>query len=488
MVNFQQLMTAFIAVFFSLPFAYANNPDPDADPYNDLFDYAYAKAPEETVEEKFPCVGQGAEPITVEACKSATYPDFSAGGGGNYTYTNPSVYSNGYASNGKYELVYVRTRCTLADTPFCSQQYGTFISSYPITETVYQCPPDAFPTYTYQSTIGQAQQCFNPQDLASRDSCNSSTEVEAFLPIGGNTSPTVCKTQPDGSICKYENTGDFYELAQESNCYQEPSDEWEDTPAPTPDENGCFQVSATTMCAADPEEVCTPDSNGIQVCPSGCGQITTSQGSVFACFDEPIVEPPNCETDPTLPECGEEPPEGTGTEVDTTGIETRIDTTNTKLDGLSTQVGTTNQILNETKAITDDLRNGVGQLNEGIGNLSQLQLQTRDELKNANGVDLKNMAPASGVESFYESAYPNGFDDVWAEVSPIWQQSAMNTYIDSWKITVAGSYTFPEMCINFSFADFGCHSFSIDERIWPFIRIVLILTTLMYARRLVTGG
>lgn len=97
-------------------------------------------------------------------------------------------------------------------------------------------------------------------------------------------------------------------------------------------------------------------------------------------------------------------------------------------------------------------------------------------------------SPSSGLTGYYSPVYPNGFDDVWNNNRAAFDNSATKQYINSWKIQVAGTYVYPTFCLDMGIANFGCHQITIDPRVFPFIRILLIITALIVARQITLGA
>lgn len=97
--------------------------------------------------------------------------------------------------------------------------------------------------------------------------------------------------------------------------------------------------------------------------------------------------------------------------------------------------------------------------------------------------------PSDGIESFYESEYPNGFEDVWNKNKMAFDSSAPVTYIKQWEVSVGGNAPDMTMCFDLgSMANFGCKTFEIDPRVFPFLRIIILISTAFLCRALVMGG
>ena len=97
--------------------------------------------------------------------------------------------------------------------------------------------------------------------------------------------------------------------------------------------------------------------------------------------------------------------------------------------------------------------------------------------------------PSAGIESFYEAEYPNGFQDVWAKNKALFDASAPVAYIKQWEVSVSGNAPDMDICFDLgSMANFGCKTFEIDPRVFPFLRIIILISTAFLCRALVMGG
>lgn len=106
-----------------------------------------------------------------------------------------------------------------------------------------------------------------------------------------------------------------------------------------------------------------------------------------------------------------------------------------------------------------------------------------------NGTDVEtDSTPSDGIESFYEPEYPNGFQDVWSKNKSLFDNSEMNQYLGSWKLSASGNPPLMNACFNMGFIDFGCNEFTIDPRIFPFLRIIMLVSAAFLCRALIFGG
>lgn len=483
-------LTALIAVFFTLNFAHADNLNPTGSPDDELFDYAYGLAPAESQEMQWFCQVSGNNFWTAsgDACVAAActhlmdnVPDgkhYEACGVDTINLNGINLfvaykYNSYTVQNGQHVFPQVRG--------------GVLINSNGTLQTSQNCPPDGNNSYTLSAQVGQTPLCFNPIDIAARDTCYANGTTPEFLQQSGQ-GPSVCMTMDDGSQCKYDDQGDYYALNVESSCYEGNDPDYEEQAASTGDENNCHIVGSQTFCEANYEDTCPPDQNNISQCPTGCGFYDLGNGNAFGCFGENdnSGDPSTCEA---LGTCEEENPDnGGGDGVDTSGIEARIDETNSLLGEGNGTLDSIDGTLGNIEGINDDMRNGIGSVNDGIGNLAQIAVQTRDELRNESGVTFDDVEPSDSLEGFYTPAYEDGWNTVWQNNQEAWEQNPVKTYIASWEINVSGNYSLPEICFNLGIANFGCHQLTIDERFFPFIRIIFIFSALVLARQITLGG
>lgn len=97
--------------------------------------------------------------------------------------------------------------------------------------------------------------------------------------------------------------------------------------------------------------------------------------------------------------------------------------------------------------------------------------------------------PSAGIESFYEAEYPNGFQDVWNNNQAAFDASAPAAYVKQWEVSVSGTAPDLNMCFDLGAAgNYGCKTFEIDPRVFPFLRIIILLSTAFLCRALVMGG
>lgn len=403
------------------------------------------------------------------------------------------------------------------------QQRGVGTSASGSARTGEQC--DVNGSHPISRQVNSTLRCYSPVDLKSRDTCpNSLNDPDAFLPTGDNIFGRVCRTKDDGSRCSYTLSpdGTTYQVDLEGDCYAENPGEYESpTDQPDPNDPNCQTITngnvRNTFCPANRDAVCS-DSG---VCPAGCGSFNIGDGEVFGCFTsegepntcdkdgdgqpddecreqepEPPTEPVDCDVDPTNPECEsseprnpEDPNEGEGGNIGQlldplNEIDKNTRDTKNAIDSLKAEQKKTTQAVLETSGAIVGLR-GVNQgIAKDVGDI-------KDGMKGA-GVTFNEVKPSGDLTTrtgFVERTYTDGFGTVLENIDDDWQASRFNNYLDSWNVTVGGGYSYPRMCFDVgSLGNYGCHDFAIDNRVFPFIRAVIIFTSLMLARRLVLGG
>lgn len=409
---------------------------------------------------------------------------------------------------------------TCTDQNNKSTRYSTaFTWGYSLGEEGPQCPPEEEKYIEYRTLayVGEAPFCWNVDDLNERDSCpNSTSDGDYVLPVGNNQSEKVCLEKDDGSFCAYQKNGDVYVADFERSCYDTPSLETAyDAPDVSPaDDNECAVIASSSgiyLCPEDPQDKCTVSGtvNGqpaYSSCETGCGYVDLkgSGQSTFQCISsdedgdgipdvrDPDYVPPD-ETDPQDPTDPEEPEDPTEpTDDSDKSITTRIDRTNYELakanqslasiDAKATQ---TNSQLNAVNSELDNIAGGIGALNnKSDGILTEVKKITAGD---TSGTPFSS-EPSTNLTGFYTPVYENGFQSIWSNNEQAFNNSSTKQYIEQWKVTVNGDFTYPSFCFDLGFVNLGCHVIEIDGRILSFIRIILIISALILARQITLGG
>lgn len=104
-------------------------------------------------------------------------------------------------------------------------------------------------------------------------------------------------------------------------------------------------------------------------------------------------------------------------------------------------------------------------------------------------IELKQ-APSDGLSGFYTPEYPDGLGDVISEFQANVKNTEIYNSIEKWDVEITGGHAaLMNMCFDLgSMGNYGCHDIKIDSRVFPFIRIIMILGALLLARKLTLGG
>lgn len=383
--------------------------------------------------------------------------------------------------------------------------------------------------------------CWDPDDLAERDSCPDDSSLPSLPDTLGNGS-NVCKTEPDGSRCAYSKSsnGNSFDYNPNLSCYENNYQEYEQPDATPPEENQCQTITngnvTSTFCPANIDAVCP---NGL--CQPSCGSFDIGYGEQFGCFaneenqcdangdgivdDSCLTPPQSCDENPNQPHCPtspepvncaenpeheycqnpppscEENPTQEGCGTTEPPITEPLTDTIEGLEQIRGEQQKTNELLSGVKSGIEGVKSEVKGVKSSVDTLTEEQKKTTEATKEVSGaiVGLKNtlnntggvsmgITPSDGLNGWYESEYPEGFTSVMETVSPLYDASKMNQYLQSWKVSVSGEYSFPQICLDIGIANYGCHSLEIDNRVFPFIRIIMIVSALFLARQLVFGG
>lgn len=249
-------------------------------------------------------------------------------------------------------------------------------------ETSYSCPPDEHPFYT--TTIGYSNGtnvCFDPQQLGDEDTCPVSPHDDDYLlPAGSNFAPNVCVQRDDGSRCGYTNSGQgYYQLDNESNCYAEQGESYEQSElVPAGEEGNCVPDSGFLVCTETPQNMCTGD-----VCYEGCGTVTSNGQTHFVCYSS--------DTDmDTIPDYADPDIDGDGIaneqdlDADGDGFDdpqypdndtpqSEEITVNIDLSGVESLLSSANSKLNTTNSTLSQIDNALGEIRSEITGIGEVE-------------------------------------------------------------------------------------------------------------------
>lgn len=215
------------------------------------------------------------------------------------------------------------------------------------------------------------------------------------------------------------------------------------------------------FCDGSPDDPPPPDLEDPDYVDPGEVQddspVTCPAGTAYATFDGvskcwPIRDPDNTYEDHST--TTEQTTDTTNTTTTTTTTDTTTTTTNP--DGSTTTVTETTQQSQSTEE----------------GELTITDFNT------------------DGPESFWESQYSDGMSGIWQQHSQALQQTELVSWLNGWGFPNSGSC--PTFSFNFDLgiANFGTQSIGSDLYcyVFPIVRLIVIFSSLLLARRLVFGG
>lgn len=104
--------------------------------------------------------------------------------------------------------------------------------------------------------------------------------------------------------------------------------------------------------------------------------------------------------------------------------------------------------------------------------------------------DTATDSPLPPVPDFYTQKYPDGFDGVWQQRKGEIAGSGLMTFAAKLMPTTLGNGTCPQfqMSLDIGLKDFGTVNVSPPCYVWDFGKVIVIISALLLARRLVFGG
>lgn len=324
--------------------------------------------------------------------------------------------------------------------------------------------------------------CYEIQDIKDKDSCPSSTGNENFiLPSGQNSSSSVCFQKSDDSRCAYslDQGGEFYIADFEGDCYSTAGTPFNEAGFTQVIGNHCQDIgNGVTACPESQDNVCNLATG---VCMEGCGTVQFATGEQqFMCIDDDTDgDGIGDYADPDID--GDGIPNDADLDDDGDGIEEPDYS-----DSPANDVTVNGDI--SVSVDMSNLENLVSNTNDKLIDVGNKLEVIKEELGNQEGETFDGMNHTGELEGFYLAEYPNGWADVWSNNEVGFNQSAAIEYINSWSVSVSGDYVYPQFCIDVGIANLGCHTLAIDSRVFPFIRIVLIVSSLIVARQITVGG
>jgi len=345
------------------------------------------------------------------------------------------------------------------------QLAGSHISFFQKIDS-YRCPPaNGFPSYTSSYTREDGSiMCYDPAQANLQDSCNDGKNEYLQNRV---TVRQGCFDKPDGSSCRYNAVDvgggvEAYQLDSEGDCYTDKLPEIAETGQQLPEDQTCSQWGESDMiCNENPEDVCSESGNS---CQQGCG---TMNGETF-CFSS--------DTD------GDDIPDYLDPDIDGDGIKNEDDLDadgdgkDDPIDNTGSEGTANSGSGNATAVVNVDMGPTVAELKKINKTLSETEVVRQTE-------------PSPDLVGFYESEYEDGIEGMFEGKIDEFKGTEFYTFLDQFKPSFGGSP--PEMgfCMNFgTYMNLGCFEFKMDPRIWPALKIFILVTAGFTCRKILFGG
>jgi len=283
---------------------------------------------------------------------------------------------------------------------------------------------------------GEDLMCYRAIDATNNDSCS-------FNDVFSNpvTEQNACIVKNDASRCGVSAVdiggGKSAYMPNENDCY---SDVY-----PILDEDGgignlpdgsdqqCTESGALKYCPANPDEVCP---NG--QCDAGCGYMNDVMICV-APLDPPECTGDNCETTTPPEECTGDNCENTTPPEECTG---------------------------------DNCETGGGVVGGG------------------DVIEPSRTKPSEGLEGFWESEYPDGVEGMFEGKIDELKETEFYLFLEEFNPPISsGSAPMYTLCFNFGpFGNYGCQEIAIDPRVFPALKVFILISAGFGCRRILFGG
>lgn len=398
--------------------------------------------------------------------------------------------------------------------------YGVSSNKYKIGGQVLSksCPPDEYPAFTYSKDTnddGEIDICYkdNPNlekcpngnyEFAISDGSGGSMCVPVKCDAAGtskhnwvsgsvynNTGGTYCDGSCAHNVSGGQNDGGYKgnvaisTVATGRVCGQgQPKDQWHVEGG----EENCSNIDGLYTCSngSDPEAEPDPEPEP----PIDNEPSKASDGDI------PVIEPAkescsegdaSCEIRNLKEKLESESTEQKKQDIELHNKEVDVQTKNAiKL--IDTIKNANDRTADGLKMVTDAVTKGSetgsggggGDSDEGVcdvdGNCST-SIETKTE-------------PSEGLTGFWVSEYENGLQGVFDEKLIDIKQTEFYGFLDQFNPSISGgsapSYNF---CFNIgAMGNFGCHDFNIDPRVFPAVRIFILITAGFLCRKILFGG
>jgi len=360
------------------------------------------------------------------------------------------------------------------------------------------CDTATFPLYNYEvdyDNDGLIDVCANPNEIPLYDDCKVGS-TDQFLDVSPSSTASACDTKPNGSICNYDvvesDAGNYYALDLEGNCYtdSEPAPTGDPFDTPENDDDLCQDWGGTGLiCPENPDDVCeeTTSSTGgdtVLSCQEGCGEVN----GVFTCLDNDLDgdSVPDY-LDPDVD--GDGIPNDDDLDNDGDGIDDPIDLGDDSTSSSGDGVGDVNVDVDMSgvEAGLSSINESIGEGNEHLSSIDTSISEIKDSLTTST-VTL-NKKPSEELKGFYESDYEDGISGVFDKKFEKYSNTEFFRFLNNFAPSFAGVAPDLRFCFDFGTnMDLGCFELSIDPRVFPALKIFILITAGFTCRKIIFGG
>jgi len=101
----------------------------------------------------------------------------------------------------------------------------------------------------------------------------------------------------------------------------------------------------------------------------------------------------------------------------------------------------------------------------------------------------RNIEPSENLKGFYTSVYPTGVNGMFEGKIEGFKTTEFYVFLEQFKPTFTGAPPNMSFCMNFgAYMNLGCFDLVLDPRIWPALKIFILITAGFTCRKILFGG
>ena len=165
-------------------------------------------------------------------------------------------------------------------------------------------------------------------------------------------------------------------------------------------------------------------------------------------------------------------------------------TTKKIADGIAESAGRNAQGLQMVTSAIDGLKDSLGGSNGGNSGTGFGDDDVTCDGDDCEGDVLTDIEPSAGLEGYWESEYEDGLEGMFLEKLEEYKRTEFFVFLDQFKPQLSGgSAPNYNWCFNFGqYMSFGCHNLSIDPRVFPALKIFILISAAFACRAILFGG